>query len=108
MRMQSCSWCNEVNELIPGEAIYCSHCGHRADVPRVQCDCVECTTRKSLTTWTGANDHRCIETCQECGGLCVGIREHLEETRESGANRHACDLRHIWEHGAGAVRRMIQ
>lgn len=42
---QSCSWCDELN-VIPLElgapAVYCSNCGHRADVARLYCDCSRC------------------------------------------------------------------
>lgn len=39
----SCSWCHEPNELRPdGGKVYCWSCGHRADVPRVDCDCRKC------------------------------------------------------------------
>ena len=39
---QSCSWCHEANELNPEGKTYCWSCGHRADVPRVDCDCRKC------------------------------------------------------------------
>lgn len=41
----SCSWCGVENDvtlarqLLP---VFCRECGHRADVPRVSCDCDEC------------------------------------------------------------------
>jgi hypothetical protein len=40
----SCSWCHEPNEVRKGDSkkVYCTICGHRADVPRVQCDCRKC------------------------------------------------------------------
>jgi hypothetical protein len=39
----SCSWCHEFNELRnDGSKVYCWNCAHRADVPRVQCDCRKC------------------------------------------------------------------
>jgi hypothetical protein len=36
----SCSWCHEINDL--GQFTYCATCGHRADRPRVDCDCEVC------------------------------------------------------------------
>ena len=36
---QSCSWCHTLNELLPGEAVFCRVCDHRADLPRIECDC---------------------------------------------------------------------
>jgi len=38
---RSCSWCDELN-LLTGDPVYCGVCGHRGDVPRVQCDCSQC------------------------------------------------------------------
>ena len=39
----SCNWCHTLNEIkgLPwGD--FCSNCGHRADLPRTECDCDEC------------------------------------------------------------------
>jgi hypothetical protein len=38
----TCSHCHEVN--YEGERYwpYCTECGHRADIPRAQCDCDRC------------------------------------------------------------------
>jgi hypothetical protein len=36
---QSCSWCHELNPLT---ARTCPSCGHRADLPRLACDCRRC------------------------------------------------------------------
>lgn len=36
---QSCSWCHELNEIVAGAATFCAKCGHRADLPRILCDC---------------------------------------------------------------------
>ena len=39
----SCSWCHEPNDAsLVGRKVYCWSCAHRADVPRVQCDCRKC------------------------------------------------------------------
>lgn len=38
----TCSWCHRAIRLIPGTATYCMGCGHRADVPRLMCDCPSC------------------------------------------------------------------
>lgn len=37
----SCSWCHEMNEMT-GDPVYCWNCGHRGDVPRMECDCQKC------------------------------------------------------------------
>lgn len=42
---QTCSWCHEPNDVethTNGRKTFCWSCGHRADVPRVQCDCRVC------------------------------------------------------------------
>lgn len=39
----SCSWCHAMNERTTGEVVYCCECGHRADLPRSECDCPRCT-----------------------------------------------------------------
>lgn len=37
----SCSWCHEMNDV--GELpTWCSSCGHRADLPRMECNCPVC------------------------------------------------------------------
>lgn len=38
---RTCSWCHEINELRDGPTA-CIACGHRADVPRICCDCRLC------------------------------------------------------------------
>jgi hypothetical protein len=35
----SCSWCDTLNELEAGVAVFCRICDHRADLPRIECDC---------------------------------------------------------------------
>ncbi len=35
----SCSWCHETVDIA---ARYCPCCGHRADLPRTQCNCSRC------------------------------------------------------------------
>ncbi len=37
-----CSWCRHDNELHAGERVRCHVCSHRADVPRLCCDCPMC------------------------------------------------------------------
>lgn len=37
---QSCSWCHEPNDL--NVSTTCGTCGHRADLPRMACDCNHC------------------------------------------------------------------
>lgn len=38
----SCSWCHTNNTLVPGCRNLCRHCGHRADLARMMCDCPQC------------------------------------------------------------------
>jgi hypothetical protein len=39
----TCPWCYEVNDwATSGKPRYCDHCRHRADVPRMFCDCDAC------------------------------------------------------------------
>jgi hypothetical protein len=38
----TCSWCHEANELDRVHKTFCFSCGHRADVPRIECDCRKC------------------------------------------------------------------
>ena len=40
-RKVSCSWCHELNEMKQGPTL-CVKCGHRADIPRLECDCRSC------------------------------------------------------------------
>lgn len=41
----SCPWCEEAGETRKGSGkVYCWSCGHRADVPRAECDCRKCRT----------------------------------------------------------------
>jgi hypothetical protein len=41
----TCSWCHEENDLrSDGGKVYCWSCAHRADVPRMKCDCRVCRT----------------------------------------------------------------
>lgn len=50
-------------------------------------------------------ENRCVVACPLCGERCVGIFDHLEETRGSGSDLHG-DSRHGWHDGnadAGAV-----
>jgi hypothetical protein len=39
---QSCSWCDTLNVIDPARPVFCSHCEHRADLPRILCDCERC------------------------------------------------------------------
>ena len=38
----SCSWCHETNWVDSGCWPMCKNCGHRADAPRMECDCISC------------------------------------------------------------------
>ena len=44
-RWISCSWCNHLN---PDDARFCTECGHRADKPRMECDCSRCITPRLI------------------------------------------------------------
>lgn len=37
----SCSWCHETNDVTRFRI--CATCGHRADLPRMDCDCERCS-----------------------------------------------------------------
>lgn len=45
---RSCSWCGAMN-VVPweyqsaGQPVTCKGCSHRADLPRVWCDCPACS-----------------------------------------------------------------
>lgn len=47
-RSQSCSWCHSTNSLDHPQVRFCSECGHRADLPRMECDCPQCTATPAL------------------------------------------------------------
>ena len=41
-----CSWCHP---MVEAGARNCPQCGHRADLPRLECDCLKCRiTRGSI------------------------------------------------------------
>ncbi len=40
--LQTCSWCHEENG-VSNTPVYCTKCGHRADVARIDCDCERCS-----------------------------------------------------------------
>ena len=46
-----CSWCHTMNATRMTEnykeiqVTFCKECGHRADVPRMECDCPRCSTK---------------------------------------------------------------
>ena len=44
MLRRTCSWCHEINPsaLRRRASPRCHNCGHRADVPRMDCDCSRC------------------------------------------------------------------
>ena len=55
----TCSWCHEANDAdLSGRKLYCWSCGHRADVPRVTCDCRKC--RASQIPEVPARSHRAV------------------------------------------------
>jgi hypothetical protein len=44
----TCSWCHCVIWETDPRWPFCWNCGHRADVPRVQCDCIACVRTYGL------------------------------------------------------------
>ena len=40
---KSCSFCHAVNRIPLGQRVLCEGCGHRADLPRLECDCERCS-----------------------------------------------------------------
>jgi hypothetical protein len=44
-RERTCSWCHEINDLTAGPTV-CKQCGHRGDLPRMECDCPQCNGQK--------------------------------------------------------------
>jgi hypothetical protein len=50
---RTCSWCQALNACPVGVAVFCSECGHRADLPRMLCDCLRCRRpRASIPLYT--------------------------------------------------------
>ena len=47
-RIRTCSWCHQGNECPQGELVWCANCGHRADVPRLLCNCTLCVTNRAI------------------------------------------------------------
>lgn len=47
---RSCSWCHELNDVtaaaLRGDPVFCARCGHRADLPRMNCDCATCAAHE--------------------------------------------------------------
>ena len=41
-RSVSCSWCHHMNGLDNPAQVHCTECGHRADLPRAECNCPRC------------------------------------------------------------------
>lgn len=39
---RSCSWCDQLNEISQSASVWCSRCGHRADLARMRCNCPAC------------------------------------------------------------------
>jgi hypothetical protein len=52
-------------------------------------------------------DNFCPQRCPACGGTCLGLRDHLEQTKDSGADQHACDRGHVWRTGALHSLRLV-
>lgn len=45
----TCSWCHTGVNSNPDRATFCPDCGHRADAPRMDCDCRVCQRRRMLS-----------------------------------------------------------
>ena len=52
---RSCSWCHAFN---PTTARWCAACGHRADVPRLACDCPPCRRTLPISGYRWAQQWR--------------------------------------------------
>jgi DNA-directed RNA polymerase subunit RPC12/RpoP len=45
---RACSWCDQLNEISQAHSVWCSRCGHRADLARLRCNCPACRGEESL------------------------------------------------------------
>lgn len=45
--VHTCSWCEAPTAAPVGTDVTCSHCGHRADLPRLSCTCPTCEGRRA-------------------------------------------------------------
>lgn len=52
--MTSCSWCHTLNDT--GRFTFCETCGHRADLPRMECDCGQCQQPTRAWAFAGEPD----------------------------------------------------
>lgn len=55
-RTRTCSWCHHANECPRGELVWCTNCGHRADVPRLLCNCMKCLAPKQHKLYATARE----------------------------------------------------
>jgi hypothetical protein len=44
--VHTCSWCEDRTPAPLGTDVTCPRCGHRADLPRLACDCGACASRR--------------------------------------------------------------
>jgi predicted Zn-ribbon and HTH transcriptional regulator len=44
---RSCSWCRTCNAMLLVGPTFCRQCGHRADLPRLDCDCLACRRQRA-------------------------------------------------------------
>lgn len=60
----TCSWCGDPHPY-DGRAAYCATCQHRADAPRLGCDCRFCRRRRLLTALVTMvdDDRRWLQAC---------------------------------------------
>jgi hypothetical protein len=59
-----CPWCSEQNDVpLDNRKLYCWSCAHRADVPKLQCDCRRCR-RKPMVRVRNAEDGRFLKSVE--------------------------------------------
>jgi hypothetical protein len=55
----SCSWCSHLNDVTAsrkdGTPTFCGACRHRADLPRIDCDCAACSNPQQPQRLTEAD-----------------------------------------------------
>lgn len=108
-----CSWCHTL--VVANSPAYCPRCSHRADVPRIFCDCTNCRVlharhvalaltpedREQLTGWTVQRLEQEIRQAGTGvllkGALQVGLdfeqwRRYFVRNASAEVQRHLCGL----------------
>lgn len=70
---QSCPWCGRFNHVFPQHCTTCTGCGHRADRPRLFCDCVKCRPGVDINQLTDEDGDEAARFLDERGGQRDGI-----------------------------------